>query len=195
MGRRRSRLLTSASTLSVTAAVGIAACGSGSPHSVDSPSASSSGRHLTGPQIQEDAVRFSGCMRSHNVPGFPDPTTAIHAFKIALNPTTLSEQPAAFKRAYLTCQRLLPGGVPSSQSATASHAQAVAFLAFARCLRSHGFSRFPDPPATGSLTHELLAAAGIDVHQPAFLREADTCTSVTHGAMTRSAVARFVAGQ
>ena len=40
----------------------------------------------------------------------------------------------------------------------------------------------------------MLARAGIDIHQPALLRAADSCTSVTHGVITRAVVARFVAG-
>ena len=68
-------------------------------------------------------------------------------------------------------------------------------LAFARCLRSHGFPSFPDPTSSGELTHEMLASAGIDLHQPAVLQAADACVSVTHGVITRADVARFVAGR
>ena len=41
----------------------------------------------------------------------------------------------------------------------------------------------------------MLAGAAIDVHQPALLRAADACASVTHGAITKADVARFAAGQ
>ena len=68
-------------------------------------------------------------------------------------------------------------------------------LAFARCLRSHGFANFPDPSSSGDLTHQMLANAGINLHQPAMLQAADACVSVTHGVITKTAVARFVAGQ
>ena len=68
-------------------------------------------------------------------------------------------------------------------------------LAFARCMRSHGFPSFPDPSSSGQLTHEMLANAGINIHQPAVLQAADACVSVTHGFITKAAVARFVAGQ
>jgi hypothetical protein len=71
----------------------------------------------------------------------------------------------------------------------------TAALAFARCLRGRGFPRFPDPASTGELSHEMLASAGIDVHQPALLRAADACVSVTRGAITKADVARFAAGR
>jgi hypothetical protein len=68
-------------------------------------------------------------------------------------------------------------------------------LAFAGCIRSHGFPSFPDPTSNGTVTHQMLDAAGINLHQPAVLQAGYACTSVTHGLITRSDVARFVAGQ
>ncbi len=90
---------------------------------------------------------------------------------------------------------MLPGGGPPNQSPAHSQAQITALLAFASCLRSHGFPSFPDPTSTGQLTHEMLANAGINLHQPAVPQAADACVSVTHGVITKATVARFVAGQ
>jgi hypothetical protein len=67
-------------------------------------------------------------------------------------------------------------------------------LAFARCIRARGFARFPDPTNDGSLTHQMLAQAGIDLHQPAVVQAADACVTVTHGLLTRADVAQFIAG-
>ena len=144
--------------------------------------------------MQQDAVRFSSCMRSHGVPNFSDPTDP-HAFKFALSPNSGNAQSPAFQRAYAACERLLPGGGPPSQSAAHSQAQIGAMLAFVRCLRSHGFPNFPDPTSSGQLTHEMVASAGINLHQPAVLQAGDACVGVTHGVITKAAVARFVAGQ
>jgi hypothetical protein len=71
----------------------------------------------------------------------------------------------------------------------------AALLAFARCLRSHGFPSFPDPTSSGQVTNQMLASAGINLNQPAMLQVADACVSVTHGLITKAAVARFVAGR
>jgi hypothetical protein len=62
-------------------------------------------------------------------------------------------------------------------------------------MRGHGFPSFPDPTSSGRLTREMLANAGINLHLPAVLQAADACVSVTHGVITTTAVARFVAGQ
>ena len=157
------------------------------------PSSSGSGGHPTQAQIQQqqqDAVRFADCMRSHGVPAFPDPTTAPRAFKTAFN-----TRAPAFQSAATACRHLLPGGGQPNQSAAHSQAQIAAMLAFARCIRSHGFPNFPDPTSSGQLTHEMVANAGINLHQPAVLQAGDACTSVTHGIITKAIVARFVAGQ
>ena len=92
---------------------------------------------------------------------------------------------------------LPPGVAPSgpSQSAQHSQAQIAAMLAFAHCVRGHGFPNFPDPTSSGAVTHQMVASAGINLHQPAVLQAGDACVSVTHGVITKAAVARFVAGQ
>lgn len=169
----------------------IAACGA---TSANTPTASRSGRPSTQAQLQhaqQAAVRFARCMRSHGVPNLPDPTSP-QEFKASV---AGRQKSPAFQSAATICRRLLPGGGPPSQSAASTHAQVVAGLAFARCLRQHGFARFPDPTSTGQLSHQMLAGAGIDIHQPAVVRAADACVGVTHGLLTRAGVARFVAGQ
>jgi hypothetical protein len=173
----------------IAAATVIAACGSNSPSSSGSPS------NPTEAQIQQeqrDLIRFASCMRSHGVPNIPDPTTSPRAFK-----GSLTTQSPAFRSAAMACQHLLPGGRlnPPRQSTSHSQAQIAAALAFARCIRGHGFPTFPDPTPTGDISHAMLANAGINLHQPAVLQAADACVSVTHGLLTRTDVARFVAGQ
>jgi hypothetical protein len=187
----RCRTLIPTSVVAVAAvALLVAACGSNSPGS------SSSGGHPTQAQLQQgqqDAIRFVQCLRSHGVTNVPDPTpTSGRAFKDVVSGDA---QSPAFRSAYTACHHLLPNGGPPSQSAAQTQAHTVALLAFARCLRSHGFPSFPDPTSSGQVTHEMLAQAGINLHQPAVLQAADACVSVTHGVITKAIVARFVAGQ
>lgn len=187
---RRGLILTSSLAI---AAVSLLTTGCGSSSSSTS-TASGSGGPESQAQIQQEnqeLVRFADCMRSHGVSDFPDPTNP-HAFKQAMDPTT--EQSPAFGSSLTACQHLLPGGGPHNQSSPPTPAQTAALLAFARCLRSHGFPSFPDPNSTGDVTHEMIAAAGINLQQPAVLRAGDACTSVTHGLLTPADVARFVAG-
>jgi hypothetical protein len=137
-------------------------------------------------------VAYAQCMRTHGVPRFPDPTgsggnskqAATRAFKEVSNSQAEAAQTA--------CQHLQPNGGQPSKAELARHIGDL--LAFARCIRAHGVPRFPDPSSSGQVTHAMLADAGVDVHQPAVLRAADACVSVTHGALTKAAVARFAAG-
>jgi hypothetical protein len=179
------------SLVAITAALLLAAgCGSSSS---SSSTTSSSGGQPTQAQSLQDAISFTTCVRSHGVSDFPDPTTSPREWKQALNPST--PQSPAFVSAVARCQHLLPDGGPSNQIKPRSPAQIAAFLAFARCIRSHGFPAFPDPTSAGELTHQMLASAGINLHQPAVVQVADACVSVTHGNVTKADVARFVAGQ
>ena len=168
----------------------LAACGASS----NTPTtAAGKSRGPLGAQAQQAMLRFTGCMRSNGVPGFQDQTGEI---KSELAP---GAQPSpAFLAAYRTCQNLMPGSVANSfrtqlHSDRNSPAQKAGALAFARCMRSHGFPNFPDPNANGQLTHEMLAAAGIDIHQPAVIPAADACVGASNGFITKAIVARFVA--
>jgi hypothetical protein len=183
MFRTNSTLLVAAAA--IAAATVIAALGSSSSSSAGPPTQAQI------KQGQQDAVRFAQCMRSHGVPNLPDPTSP-QEFKLYI---ASSEGSPAFQSAEAACRQVLPGGGPPRQSAAQRQAQTVAGLAFARCLRSHGFPNFPDPTSSGQITHEMLANAGIDPRQPAVLQAADACVSVTHGVLTKAAVARFAAGQ
>ena len=178
-GRRWAAAITPAT---ITAALVLAACGS------SGKSNGLGGQATPVAQTNQAMIPFVDCIRSHGVPNFPDPGS--RAFKNAFN-----TQSPAFKSAYTACQHLQPGGGPPNESPAHSQARIAAVLAFARCMRSHGFPSFPDPTSSGQLTHEMLASAGIDLQQPAVLPAADACLSVTHGLITKATVVRFAAGQ
>jgi hypothetical protein len=165
----------------------IAACGSGS--SAPTGFSSQGANNPTGPQVRQAILAFTDCMRAHGVAGLVTPDPA--ALKSELAPS--SPHSPQFARALPTCSHLLPSGA-SPPTASQTRAQTAAALAFARCIRSHGFPSFPDPTTTGQLTHEMLAAAGINIHQPAVITAGDACAGVTHGFITKAKIARFVAG-
>jgi hypothetical protein len=139
---------------------------------------------------QNRLVAYSHCMRSHGVPNFPDPTSSegIPKDKIPVG----SPQ---FAAASSDCQHLMPAsGLGPQGTAAQARAQLTDALAFARCMRSHGFANFPDPTASGQLNPEMVTQAGINLHQPAVLHAGDACVSVTHGFITKANIARAVNG-
>jgi hypothetical protein len=98
-----------------------------------------------------------------------------------------------FKSAQEACRGIIgaPNGGPTQGQRQARKRD---LLAFARCLRSHGVSDFPDPDSQRQLTLEMVSAAGVDLHAPSFLTAAKACVGVTHGAITLAEVAQAVNG-
>jgi hypothetical protein len=188
-----SRAAAAAALVTLVAACGSSSSGPGSPSSgaARPGTVTLNGQAMSAAQANRDMVRFAACMRSHGASGLPDPSTSPRAFKQAL--ATASP---AFRTANKACSHLLPAGSGRGDTSTAlSHAQLTAMVALARCMRGHGFARFPDPTSSGGVTHTMLANAGIDIHQPAFAHAADACVGTTHGLLTRTDVAKFIAGQ
>ena len=182
-----------AAALLAAAATGviIAGCGGSSP---PSSSTGSGSPHTTGPGA--DAYQYSACMRSHGVSGFPDPVVKVNGNSVAVGihiTPALTNSPS-FKSAQSTCQHIL--GSPKGQGPSPAQQQARtrAMVAFAQCLRTHGFPHFPDPTAQGQLSLQMVTAAGIDLHTPALLTAGKACASVTHGQITPAQVVQAING-
>ena len=177
---RSRRPLVPASAFAV-AAVSVLAAGCGSGSSATARTTAQGG-----------TVAYAHCMRSHGVPSFPDPTSSGEIPKDEVTPLVGSPQ---FATADTACQHLVPAtGLGPSQTAAQARTPRADGLAFARCMRSHGFASFPDPTAGGQLTPEMVTEAGINLHQPAVLQTGDACVSVTHGFITKANIARAVNG-
>jgi hypothetical protein len=148
------------------------------------------GSHATVTTSQNTLAAYASCIRSHGVSDFPDPTGGQGIPKDKI-PVWNPRLPAASK----ACAHLMPtAGLGPQVTAQQTHTRVANAIAFARCVRSHGFPRFPDPTNTAQITHQMLSNAGINLHQPAVLRAADACVGVTHGQLTKATVANFIAG-
>jgi hypothetical protein len=162
--------------------LGAAACGSNSP--------TRGSGSAQGPPTA--AYAFARCMRSHGVSGFPDPivkTTATSASVSQVAPASLAASPH-FKSANRACAHL---EAASQGSGTHSGGPAKSvLLAFARCLRAHGITGFPDPSGQGQLSPAMLSAAGVNVHTQQFFDAGRSCVGVTHGQISVGEVAALV---
>lgn len=169
-------------TFVVALAIAVAGCGSSSLQRLGA------GGQPTQIQMQQDAVRFAHCMRSHGVSNFPDPSSP-RAFKSALSPSSGVSRSPAFRSGAAACRYLLPPSRLAEQDAAQQTRTRVADgLSFARCMRSHGMTRFPDPTARGELSIEMVEAQGIDVHAPGVLQVVQACLPASHGALTAAKV-------
>ena len=72
-------------------------------------------------------------------------TTEPHALKATAQ--RLAASNPRFTAAARACNHLLPNAGSSQEAAQRQRTQLADELSFARCMRSHGVSRFPDPSA------------------------------------------------
>ncbi len=174
--------------LAATAAIVLAACGGSSKPSTP-PTNRSSAEALAAAHID----RYPTCMRDHGVTNFPDPRVNGTHLTIQINPSVTSSP--AFTSAQKACAHLLPAGAGriSGPSPAQQKARIDGLLAFAACLRKHGFPNFPDPTSEGQLTLAMITHAGINLQQPAVQQAGDACVAASHGQITRRDVAQAVA--
>ena len=101
------------------------------------------------------AVAYSGCMRAHGVPNFPDPQVSAsgNEVKVAIEGHTAITGNPHFKSAQQACSKLLPGGGPGRSSHPISPQEQSQYLKAAACIRSHGIPNFPDPTFSGGGVH------------------------------------------
>jgi hypothetical protein len=158
------------------ASLAISGC---SPSGCSSPGASAAAEAL--------AVKFSVCMRSHGVSGFPDPTVGSNGLP-SWGPIT-TESPAeqaAQKAAQPVCRKGLPNIGPHTPAERAT-ANAAA-LKYSRCMRSNGVPDFPDPNGQGLI--RINAVGSLEPSSPAFQRAATACKSLENGFGEQSSVAQ-----
>ena len=90
------------------------------------------------------AAKFSECMRDNGVKQFPDPDASGElTIDGVLNGSSLDPDAPAWKTAIAACKDLQPSGFTGGGRRTPQ--QQSAGLEFARCIREHGVTDFPDP--------------------------------------------------
>jgi hypothetical protein len=148
------------------AAVLAAGCGGGSspPNTSARPTAAA----IVGQQF----VAFAVCMRSHGVPGYPDPQVSSSAthMQITISPGSADPNSPAFKSADHACHNLMPnGGKPASGGLYQAQD-----LTFAACMRSHAVPGFPDADRDGAFT----LPSAINQQAPGFQHAMQACSKI-----------------
>jgi hypothetical protein len=149
----------------------LAACGSSSSSSNGAPTADAA--------RYQQQVKFSQCMRTHGVSGFPDPSPSGNLTLRAGGAGGLQPNSPSFQSAQQACRSLLPNkGRPQPLSA----AQQQQALRFSACMRQHGLSSFPDPQfGGGGVRMQLRPGQGLDPSSPAFKSAQKACGSLLPG--------------
>jgi hypothetical protein len=83
------------------------------------PNTQSQDKQTTGPSLtpadRADYVKAAACMRSHGVPGFPDPTFRNNHVTFNI-PSSIDPNSSRSKAAAATCVKLIPAGLPYSST-------------------------------------------------------------------------------
>jgi hypothetical protein len=86
---------------------------------------------------------FARCMRSHGVPNWPDPVTSGDKTSFFPPPSSgIDEHSPAVKAALKVCEKYIPGSTFTPSQSAQDEAK---LLSYAKCMRAHGVSNFPDP--------------------------------------------------
>jgi len=144
-----------------------------SPSGCSSPVASAA--------LEAKAVKFSVCIRSHGVSGFPDPTIGSNGLpNWSGNPNDPNSSPQSpvFRAARQACRQDLPKlGLQTSGQKARANAEA---LKYATCMRASGVSNFPDPDGQGVI--QIKNATGtLDPNSPQFEKAETDCKSLDNG--------------
>jgi hypothetical protein len=92
----------------------------------------------------QGSLAYSRCMRSHGVLDYPDPNSSGGTNKSQVIAARSKVGSSRFNAAERACQHLLP---PSSSGPTPAEVAQImnGMFKFARCMRRHGVSNWPDP--------------------------------------------------
>lgn len=157
---------------------GVARIGSSTSSSASTPtstpSAESGGAGSGSAQLASKAVAYGNCMRTHGVPGYPDPKVSVHGNGVSVAVAALPGP--KFKPAQQACRKLLPSGGPGENARpplTAREQSQV--LKFAACIRAHGVPNLPDPTFSGGGVH---LPKSVNTHAPVFKSAEQACQSL-----------------
>jgi hypothetical protein len=175
----------------ITLGVGLAACGGGASKAASIAGCSPSGCPSPGASaaLEVIAVKWSGCIRAHGVPDFPDPTIGSNGLpNWTANPNdpNSSVDSPGFPAARRACQHDLPHlGPQTSAQKAAANAQA---LKYATCMRASGVPDFPDPNGQG-LIQIQNATGSLEANSPQFEKADQACKSLDNGFAIQSSSA------
>lgn len=166
----------------VASCLGLSACGSRTA----SPPVAHVGTPSTTSAPSHQAIFLAArCLRRNGLTNLPDPSillTGPAKGEEALDKRAFLDYPqSVVSHAMAACATELARAGMSGRSSSGPDPQQLRdLLAFARCVRRHGISNFPDPNNQGGFD---LAGTGINSHDlsSAQLAAARACLSTAHG--------------
>jgi hypothetical protein len=165
---RRTGLIVSALLAIVLLATACAGGSNGPGVAGQGPSSTPSASPSVDPRAAE--LAYSKCMREHGIADFPDPRPG-GGLAIQVQPgSDLDPNNPQFKAADEACQSLLPQ--PSKEEQEQEFAD---MLAFAKCMREHGITDFPDPKSGEGISISADQGSDLDPNNPRFQAANKAC--------------------
>lgn len=174
---RRSTLV---GALLMALAVTLAACGGGSSTSdpsTTSGAASSGGSSSSGASnsLEQQALKYAQCMRSHGVTNYADPTPGK---SVGIGQSGIDTNSPTYQAAASACQKYQPTTGNNANQGPNSQVQSQQ-LKFAECMRKHGVPNFPEGNSGGG--QQSITNYGIDPNSPTFQAANRACSSLLSG--------------
>jgi hypothetical protein len=116
----------------------------------------------------DDPTAYSRCMRSHGVGNYPDPDS-----NNVMRTAGIDKNSPTYKAAARACRSLAPTAPPPAMQAQLQ----AQMLAFAKCMRSHGVSAFPDPQIENGAQQLKVNPGQIDPNSPIVKAAIEACRS------------------
>ena len=124
--------------------------------------------------LSAEALAFARCMRTNGLPNWPDPMSngAFDKSKLQAAGYSVAQTRSVEDG---PCKNLLPTAAPrQSTSQTITTQQQHDYINAIACMRSHGFSNFPDPTfSDGHVT--LVPPPGVDTNSTEFTTAEHIC--------------------
>jgi hypothetical protein len=172
-GRRRARLRRAGLLAAALACLALMAAACSSPAKTGTSAAP------TGGSARHSELAYSRCMRAHGITDFPDPNAQGGLDLNGAPGSDLNPSSPQFKAADNACKSLLPphrAMSPAQQAAARAQA-----LRYARCMRAHGISDFPDPDSHGGIALKPSSGGDLDPNNPQYQAAGKACKSLMPG--------------
>jgi hypothetical protein len=151
-------------------AVGLLAAACGGPAGPAVANAGPTSGASPGASGHGSPLAYSRCMRAHGITKFPDPDSHGNLGINAGPGTGIDPNSPQYKAADQACKHLMPAPNPSQAAQ-----DRPALLRYARCMRAHGVTDFPDPNPGGGIQASPTPGSDLDPNNPIYKAANNAC--------------------
>jgi hypothetical protein len=152
---------------------GVLATACGGASSTTQQSGAHSGSAVS---LENSALAYVNCMRTHGEPNMPEPTFNGRHAALHITPNSgVDPGSPQFTAATNACKHLAPHGGGPSTGQTITPAEQADYLKAVACMRSHGFPGFPDPVFQNNTVTFSAAGSRIDTNSSQYKSALTTC--------------------